>query len=455
MLHYIFIMNISVIGLGYVGLVTAACLAELGHNVLGIDIDINKINLLTKDRQIPIYEPGLKELVFKNVDEGRLNYSNKIDGEIDKSVLVFLAVGTPAKEDGTPDISYIYKAIDSIVANTKTYKIFIVKSTAPIGTNLEIKKYLSKKLKTEFDVASNPEFLREGTAVQDFMKPDRIVVGTDNIKVAEIMKDLYSSLTRNGHPILIMDPISSETVKYASNLMLALKVAYINELALLSDSIGADIRRVREGVISDPRIGSQFLYPSIGFGGSCLPKDVQAIEHFCKENSLNLLIPKTVLEANEKQSKWFISKIVNWFGESNIKNKTLAIWGTSFKAGTDDIRESPALRIIEGLASKVKKLKLFDPVALSNTKKYFEGASFFNKLDFVKNENESIQGSDGLVVCTEWLQFRNPDFEKLTKELKDKVIFDGRNLYDSEKLKHHGLNHIGVGIPESKIKVMT
>ena len=444
-------MNITVIGLGYVGLVTAACLAELGHEVLGIDIDSNKIELL-KEGQMPIYEPGLRELVHKNNLEGRLTFTDTIGLEVDKSLLVFLAVGTPSNQDGTPDISAIYSSLDSIVPFVKNYKVFVVKSTAPVGTNNEIKKYLGKKLKSEFDVVSNPEFLKEGTAVQDFMKPDRIVIGTDSIKVAEIMNDLYSHLTRNGHPILIMDQMSSEVVKYASNLMLALKVSFINEISLLCDSIGADVRRVREGLIGDPRIGGQFLYPSIGYGGSCLPKDVQAVVHLCKEKSIDLLIPKAVLEANEKQSKWFVNKVIAWFGKEEIKNKTLAIWGTSFKAGTDDIRESPALRIAEGLAKAGAKLRLYDPIALKNTKKYFADVPYKSKIEYASGEIDSIKGADGLVVCTEWLQFRSPNFEKLASELKDKVIFDGRNLYDPEKLKLFGLSHVGVGIPISKVK---
>ncbi|OGI06016.1 MAG: hypothetical protein A3I68_04685 [Candidatus Melainabacteria bacterium RIFCSPLOWO2_02_FULL_35_15] len=443
-------MKIVVVGLGYVGLVTSACLAELGHDVLGIDIDPEKIKLL-KDGQMPIYEPGLRELVSKNNSEGRLNFTNSFSTEIDTADLIFLAVGTPSKENGIPDVSAIYKAIDSLVPFIKKYKIFILKSTVPIGMNFEIKKYLKTKLISEFEVVSNPEFLKEGTAIQDFMKPDRIIIGTDNIKASEIMKELYSHFTRNSHPILIMDPLSAETVKYASNLMLALKVSFINELALLCDSIGADIRRVREGIITDPRIGSQFLYPSVGYGGSCLPKDVQAVVHLCKEKSIDLLIPSAVLKANENQSGWFINKIAVYFG-SEIKNKTLAIWGTSFKAGTDDIRESPAIKIIEGLAKLGVKLKLYDPIALKNTKKYFENSEFNKKLEYAKSEMDSVSGADALIVCTEWLQFRSPDFEKLASSLKDKIIFDGRNLYDPEKLKLYGLGHIGIGIPANKVK---
>jgi len=416
-------MKIATIGLGYVGLVTSACLSELGHDVLGIDIDSNRINLL-KEGEIPIYEPGLRELVAKNTQEGRLSFTDKFSSEIDKVSMIFLAVGTPSNHDGTPDVTAVYKSLDSIIPFVKGYKIFILKSTVPIGTNQEIKKYLSGKLKSDFDVVSNPEFLKEGTAVQDFMKPDRIVVGTENVKAAEIMKELYSHLTRNGHPILIMDPLSAETVKYAANTMLALKVSYINEIALLCDAIGADIRRVREGIISDPRIGKQFLYPSIGYGGSCLPKDVQALIHVVGQKSLDLLTPKAALLANERQSKWFIEKIINWFGKEKIKTKTIAIWGTSFKAGTDDIRESPAIVVIEGLNKSGVKLRLYDPIALKNTRKHFANTS---NIEYAANEMESIRGADALVVCTEWLQFRNPDFERLSQELKDKVIFDGRN----------------------------
>ena len=444
-------MNIVTIGLGYVGLVTAACLAELGHDVLGIEIDSKKIEFL-REGQIPIYEPGLRELVAKNTLEERLIFSEKFGSEIDKAKLIFIAVGTPSKEDGSPDLNAIYSCIDSVLPFVKSHKIFVLKSTVPIGTNNEIKEYIRKKLNIEFDVVSNPEFLKEGTAVQDFMKPDRIVIGTDSIKSQEVMKELYSHLTRNGHPIFVMDPLSAETVKYACNLMLALKVSFINEISVLCDSIGADIRRVREGIISDPRIGSQFLYPSIGYGGSCLPKDVKALIHILKQNSIDLLIPEAALVANERQSNSFTNKIVNWFGSDQIKTKTLAVWGTSFKAGTDDIRESPSLRVIEDLLKAGAKLRLYDPIALGNTKKYFSTSKFEKNIEYCKSEAESIKETNALVVCTEWLQFRNPDFEKLASELKDKVIFDGRNLYDPEKLKLFGLSHAGIGIPLSKVK---
>lgn len=439
-------MKIAVIGLGYVGLVTASCLAELGHEVLGIDIDINKINRL-KEGEMPIYEPGLRELVTKNNSEGRLIFTDNFNKEIDKVSLIFLAVGTPSDSDGTPDLSAIYNSLNSLIPFIESYKIFVLKSTVPIGTNYEIKKYLGSKLKSEFDVASNPEFLKEGTAVIDFMKPDRIVIGTDNIKTASIMSELYSHFTRNGHPILIMDPLSAESVKYACNLMLALKVSFINEIALLCDSIGADIRRVREGIVTDPRIGKQFLYPSLGFGGSCLPKDVQALIHLIKKKSLSLLIPQAAFDANENQFKWFVNKIIDYYGLDEIKHKTIAIWGTSFKAGTDDIRESPALKIIEGLLQAGAKLRLYDPIALKNTKKHFLNSSYNTNIYYAANEMDSVRGSDAIAVCTEWMQFRSPDFEKLASELKDRVIFDGRNLYDPEKLKLYGLSHLGVGMP--------
>lgn len=446
-------MKIATIGLGYVGLVTATCFAELGNEVLGIDISKERVNLLNEG-EMPIYEPGLRELVVKNTKEERLKFVDSFSEEIDECKLVFIAVGTPQEDDGKPDITAVYKALDSIIPYIKSYTIFVLKSTVPIGTNEAIKKYLSDKLKTDFDVASNPEFLKEGTAVNDFMKPDRIVIGSDNIKVGEIMKDLYSHFTRNGHPIFVMDPVSAETVKYVSNTMLALKVSYINEIARLCDHLGADIRRVREGVISDPRIGSQFLYPSIGYGGSCLPKDVQALIYTIKDTPLNLFLPEAIEAANKKHSEWFVERVSSYF--KDIKSKTLSVWGTAFKAGTDDIRESPALRIIEGLGKTGVKLKLYDPIALANTKAYFENSDIKDNLYFATSEKDSLEGVDGLVVCTEWLQFRNPDFEKIAKSLKDKVVFDGRNLYDPEKLKLFGLTHIGVGVKsqEDKTKVI-
>lgn len=435
-------MKIVTIGTGYVGLVTATCLAELGHHVLGIDIDSKKIERLHHG-EIPIYEPGLPELVKKNLKEKRLSFNDKFSSEIDDSEIIFLAVGTPSKPDGTADLTYVYKAIDSIIPLVTKYKIFVLKSTVTIGTNAEIKKYISSKLKTEFDVVSNPEFLKEGTAVQDFMKPDRIVIGTENIKASEIMKELYSQLTRNGHPIYVMDPVSAEMVKYACNLMLALKISYINEISQICDHIGADIRRVREGITSDTRIGKHFFYPSIGFGGSCFPKDVLALEQFTKEKNIHSVIPTVTLEINERQAKWFIEKIVNYFGKDKIKNKTLTIWGTAFKAGTDDIRESPALKVVDGLIKAGAKLKIYDPIALENTKVLLKDVK---NIEYASSDMDATSNSDALVVCTEWLQFRSPDFEKLASTLKDKVIFDGRNLYDPEKLKLYGLTHIGIGI---------
>ncbi len=441
-------MKIVTIGTGYVGLVTAVCLAELGHEVLGLDIDKRKIEMLEKG-EIPIYEPGLTELVKKNLREKRLSFTDKFTSDLDSADIVFLAVGTPSKEDGTADLTYVYKAIDSVIEHVKSYKIFVLKSTVPIGTNQEIKKYIRSKLKSEFDVVSNPEFLKEGTAVQDFMKPDRIIIGTENIKASEIMKELYSQLTRNGHPICVMDPISAETVKYACNLMLALKISYINEISQVCDVIGADIRRVREGIISDVRIGKHFFYPSIGFGGSCFPKDVLAFDVFTKSKNIPAVIPRITLEINERQAKWFINKVIDFFGKDEIKKKTLAIWGTAFKAGTDDIRESPALKIIDGLIKAGASLKVYDPVALENTKSYLKGVK---NIEYSDSEMTAVINSDGLVVCTEWLQFRSPDFEKLALNLKDKVIFDGRNLYDPEKLKLYGLKHLGIGIPSLELK---
>ncbi len=441
-------MKIITIGTGYVGLVTATCLAELGHEVLGVDIDPKKIEML-KQGDIPIYEPGLSELVKKNLKEKRLSFTDKFTSDIDKAEIIFLAVGTPSKEDGTADLTYIYKAIDSILPFVKAYKIFVLKSTVTIGTNEEIRKYIKSKLNTEFDVVSNPEFLKEGTAVQDFMKPDRIVIGSENIKASEIMKELYSQLTRNGHPIYVMDPKSAETVKYACNLMLALKISYINEISRLCDAIGADIRRVREGIISDVRIGGHFFYPSIGFGGSCFPKDVLALDTFTKKNGIDAVIPEITLEINNRQSSWFINKIISYFGINEIKNKTLTIWGTAFKAGTDDIRESPAIRVINGLLDAGVKLKIYDPVALENTKEFYKLRS--KNIEYANGDMEATLNSDGLVICTEWLQFRNPNFEKLSLNLKDKVIFDGRNLYDPEKLKLYGLRHFGIGIPSLEL----
>lgn len=443
-------MKIAVIGLGYVGLVTAACLSELGHEVLGVDIDQKKVNHLNEG-EMPIFEPGLRELVIKNSTEGRLTFVSNFSKDLDHANIIFIAVGTPQSSNGIPDLSYVYNSLDEISKHIKSHKIIILKSTVPIGTNFAVKKHLDHKSQCNIDVVSNPEFLKEGSAVNDFMKPDRIIIGTENIQAGEIMRDLYSHFTRNGHPILVMDPTSAETVKYVSNTMLALKVAFINEVAQLCDEIGADVRRVREGIISDPRIGKQFLYPSLGFGGSCLPKDVSALIHTIQNLNLDLSLPLSIDQANKKHIQWFTKKIVDFYG-GKISSKIFSLWGSAFKAGTDDIRESPAISLIENLLALGASVKIYDPVAIKNTKKYFEDSNSLSQITFATSEKHSLENTDALIVCTEWLQFRNPNFETIASSLKDKVIFDGRNIYDPEKLKLYELTHIGVGINSERIK---
>lgn len=431
-------MRICVIGTGYVGLVVGAGLAETGNRVICIDKDQTKIEKL-KSSVIPIYEPGLEELVKRNQKENRLSFTTSLKEAIPNSDIIYIAVGTPEKEDGTVDLSYVLAVAQEIGATMgDEYKIIINKSTVPVGTAREIKKIIENKTKASIDVISNPEFLKEGSALQDFMKPDRIIIGTDSSDVVEKIKDLYEPFIRTGNPILVMGIESAEMTKYASNTMLASRISFMNEIANLCEKVGADVEEVRMGMGKDPRIGSKFLFPGIGFGGSCFPKDVKGIIRKGKEHGLPMKVCESVDLVNKTQKEIIFKKIKKRF--SQLKGRKIALWGLSFKPQTDDMREAPSIVTINLLLSEGVNIKAYDPQAIENTKRIFK-----NKIEYGDTLYECLEGADALVILTEWNQFRNPDFKKIGDLMGKKIIFDGRNIYDPARVKDSGFEYYGIG----------
>jgi len=431
-------MRICVIGTGYVGLVVGTCLAETGNRVICIDKDQTKIEKL-KSSVIPIYEPGLEELVKRNQKENRLSFTTSLKEAILNSDIIYIAVGTPEKEDGTVDLSYVLAVAQEIGATMgDEYKIIINKSTVPVGTAREIKKIIENKTKASIDVISNPEFLKEGSALQDFMKPDRIIIGTDSSDVVEKIKDLYEPFIRTGNPILVMGIESAEMTKYASNTMLASRISFMNEIANLCEKVGADVEEVRMGMGKDPRIGSKFLFPGIGFGGSCFPKDVKGIIRKGKEHGLPMKVCESVDLVNKTQKEIIFKKIKKRF--SQLKGRKIALWGLSFKPQTDDMREAPSIVTINLLLSEGVNIKVYDPQAIENTKRIFK-----DKIEYCDTLYECLEGAEALVVLTEWNQFRNPDFEKIGLLMGKKIIFDGRNIYDPARVKDSGFEYYGIG----------
>jgi len=431
-------MRICVIGTGYVGLVVGTCLAETGNRVICIDKDQTKIEKL-KSSVIPIYEPGLEELVKRNQKENRLSFTTSLKEAILNSDIIYIAVGTPEKEDGTVDLSYVLAVAQEIGATMgDEYKIIINKSTVPVGTAREIKKIIENKTKASIDVISNPEFLKEGSALQDFMKPDRIIIGTDSSDVAEKIKDLYEPFIRTGNPILVMGIESAEMTKYASNTMLASRISFMNEIANLCEKVGADVEEVRMGMAKDPRIGSKFLFPGIGYGGSCFPKDVKGIIRKGKEHGLPMKVCESVDLVNKTQKEIIFKKIKKRF--SQLKGRKIALWGLSFKPQTDDMREAPSIVTINLLLSEGVNIKVYDPQAIENTKRIFK-----DKIEYCDTLYECLEGAEALVVLTEWNQFRNPDFEKIGLLMGKKIIFDGRNIYDPARVKDSGFEYYGIG----------
>jgi UDPglucose 6-dehydrogenase len=431
-------MKVSVIGTGYVGLVTGTCLAETGNDVLCIDIDINKVNRM-KLGEVPIYEPHLDVLFERNIEAKRLHFSTSLEEGLEHGDIIFLALPTPEDEDGSADLSYVLGCATDIGKLLKKYKVIVDKSTVPVGTSERVKETIAKETNIEFDVVSNPEFLREGFAVDDFLKPERIVIGSSSEKATQLMEKLYRPFVRSGNPIIVMDEKSAELTKYAANSFLATKITFMNEIANFCEKVGADVDKVRVGIGTDTRIGKRFLFPGIGYGGSCFPKDVKALYKSGQDAGYDFDILKAVIKVNDAQKTVLIPRIEQYF-DYNIKGKNLAIWGLAFKPETDDIREAPALYIIEELLKKGANITVFDPEAMPNFKKRFG-----NQIKYALNKDEATKGADALIICTEWSIFRTPDFEILKENLKQPVIFDGRNLFDLEDMKKEGFYYSSIG----------
>jgi UDPglucose 6-dehydrogenase len=438
-------MNIAVVGTGYVGLVSGTCLAETGNNVICVDIDAGKVAKL-QSGQIPIYEPGLEVLFNRNIKEGRLHFTTNLEEAIKEVTLIFLALPTPPGGDGSADLSFVLGVAEQLGKLMKDYKVIINKSTVPVGTAERTREAIAKNATVEFDVVSNPEFLREGVAVDDFMKPDRVVVGTTSERARKLMEELYRPFVRQGNPIIFMDERSSEMTKYAANSYLAARISFMNELANLCERTGADVETVRMGMGSDARIGKRFLFPGIGYGGSCFPKDVQALAKTAEENNYDFKILKAVMNVNEIQKHVLVEKIFNHYG-ADLTGKKIALWGLTFKPNTDDIREAPALYIIEDLLNAGAEIIAYDPEGIENVRQYFSylPEHLKSKLNFASNYYEVLNGADFLAILTEWTEFRTPDFSKVKSLLKEAVVFDGRNLYDLDTMKAEGFYYNSIG----------
>ena len=433
-------MKIAVVGTGYVGLVTGTCFAETGNKVTCIDIDVNKVNKLSNG-EITIYEPGLEKIFLRNLREDRLHFTTNLAEGIEDAEIVFLALPTPPGEDGSADLKYILGVANDLGKLLKSYKVIVDKSTVPVGTAEKVRKAIAANYSGEFDVVSNPEFLREGVAVDDFMKPDRVVIGASSDRARKLMGELYAPFVRQGNPVIFMDEKSAELTKYAANSFLATKISFMNEIAQLCERLGADVDMVRRGIGSDERIGKRFLFPGIGYGGSCFPKDVQALIKSAEEVSYDFAILKSVEEVNEKQKLHLMPKIESYF-KGDLKGKHFALWGLAFKPNTDDIREAPALYIIEALLERGATITAFDPEAMKNVQ-----GVVGDKIKYAANQYEALQGADALIIATEWSEFRTPEFEKIGTSLKNKAIFDGRNLFEVAQMREMGYFYESIGRP--------
>ncbi len=431
-------MNIAVVGTGYVGLVTGTCLAETGNHVICVDINKEKVQKMQAG-VVPIYEPHLDVLFERNIKQGRLTFTTNLEEAIAKAKIIFLALPTPPGEDGSADLSYILGVADDLGKIMKDYKVIVDKSTVPVGTADKVRKAVAKHAKVEFDIVSNPEFLREGFAVDDFLKPDRVVIGASSDKARKTMEELYKPYVRQGNPIVFMDERSAELTKYAANAFLATKITFMNEIANLCELVGADVDAVRIGIGSDDRIGKRFLFPGIGYGGSCFPKDVQALAKSANEVMYDFKILESVMEINEKQKTIIIPKVKNYF-KGDLKGKKIAVWGLAFKPDTDDIREAPALYIIEELLKAGATVAAYDPEAMNNVRNLIG-----DKITYAMDEYDALRGADALLIATEWSLFRTPDFERVSSLLKNKAIFDGRNLYGIDQMKELGYYYTSIG----------
>ena len=437
-------MNISIIGTGYVGLVTGTCFAETGNHVICVDIDEAKVKTM-REGKMPIYETDLDVLFERNLKAGRLTFTTHLKEAVDKTDIIFLALPTPPNEDGSADLSYVLNVAKELGKLIKSYKVIIDKSTVPVGTAERVEAAIKKGCKHEFDVVSNPEFLREGFAVDDFMKPDRVVLGTSSAKAKKLMEELYKPYVRQGNPVYFMDVRSAELTKYAANSFLATKISFMNEIANLCEKLDADVDMIRIGIGADQRIGKRFLFPGIGYGGSCFPKDVKALVQSSKENEYDFKILKAVMKVNEEQKLNLIPKIKKHFGK--LAGLKVAIWGLAFKPDTDDIREAPALEMIDALLKEKATVTAFDPAAMNNVKKLLG-----NKIKFAADEYEALKGADVLIIATEWSVFRTPDFKLIKKNMKKPVIFDGRNLYGNDQMKETGFTYYSIGRKTVKAK---
>ncbi|MDZ4181227.1 MAG: UDP-glucose/GDP-mannose dehydrogenase family protein [Candidatus Cloacimonadaceae bacterium] len=438
-------MKLAVIGSGYVGLVTAACFADMGNTVICMDNDTRKIDMLLKG-EIPIFEPGLKELVLHNASAGRLIFSTDIGYAVRDSQIIFIAVGTPPGEDGSADLQYVLAVAEDIANHMQSHKIVVDKSTVPVGTADLVRERMRSILDArgaglDFDVVSNPEFLKEGAAIEDFMKPDRVVIGTDNPAVGKLMQELYLPFNRSADRVMIMSVRSAEMTKYAANAMLATKISFMNELSHLCEAYGADISEVRKGIGSDSRIGYKFIYPGVGYGGSCFPKDVKALIHMARHKGMVPRLIQAVEDVNEDQKKVLVAKVKDHFGD-DLSGCTFAIWGLAFKPQTDDMREAPAIVIINALIAAGARIRAFDPVAMHEAQKVF-GTSL--PITWCENEYSALENADALLLITEWHQFRYPEFDRVKSALKTPVLFDGRNLYDPKQLRDLGFAYYAIG----------
>jgi UDPglucose 6-dehydrogenase len=431
-------MKIAVVGTGYVGLVTGTCFAETGNHVSCIDIDVEKVSKLSSG-QITIYEPGLEKLFLRNLREERLSFTTDLEEGIREAQIIFLALPTPPGEDGSADLKYVLGVAGDLGKLMPDYKVIVDKSTVPVGTAEKVREAIAKNAKVEFDVVSNPEFLREGVAVDDFMKPDRVVIGTESERARKIMGDLYAPFVRQGNPVIYMDERSAELTKYAANSFLAVKISFMNEIARLCERLGADVDMVRRGIGSDERIGKRFLFPGIGYGGSCFPKDVQALAKSSSEVNYDFEILNAVMKVNEEQKLHLMSGIREYF-KNDLKGKKFALWGLAFKPNTDDIREAPALYMIDALTAAGASVVAFDPEAMKNVKSLVG-----DKIVYAESQYDALDGADALVIATEWNEFRTPDFEQMGKRLRQKVIFDGRNVFDLEAMREKGYYYRSVG----------
>jgi UDPglucose 6-dehydrogenase len=434
-------MKIAVVGTGYVGLVTGTCFAETGNKVVCVDIDQSKVEKLNSG-QITIYEPGLEKLFLRNIKEERLRFTTSLASVVEEVEMIFLALPTPPGEDGAADLKYVLGVAEELGKLIKGYKVIVNKSTVPVGTADKVKAAIAKNYKGEFDVVSNPEFLREGVAVEDFMRPDRVVIGTQSERAKKIMNELYAPYVRQGNPIIFMDERSSELTKYAANSFLAMKISFMNEIAQLCERMGADVDMIRRGIGSDERIGKRFLFSGIGYGGSCFPKDVQALIKSADEFSYDFKILKAVEQVNAKQKVHLVEKVKSFY-QGNLQGKHFALWGLAFKPNTDDMREAPSLLMINALLQEGATITAYDPEAMPNVQQ-----ELGNTINYAQSQYQAMEGADALLIATEWSEFRTPDFERIGQLLPSKVIFDGRNLFEVAKLQQLGYQYISVGRPQ-------